>query len=167
MPPDRDGRVPHATLAAAALAGVDEVYRVGGAQAIAALAYGTETIRPVDVIVGPGNMYVALAKREVAGIVGIESAGRALGARRRGGRHAPDPQLVAADLVAQAEHGPDGAADPRDLGRSASPTRSTSAVGELVGRRAAPGRDRGPPRDRAAASVLVDDARRRDRRWRT
>src|SRR5439155_7782348 len=73
VPPDPNGRVPAVTLAAAALAGVDEVYRVGGAQAIAALAYGTETIRPVDVIVGPGNMYVTAAKREVAGIVGIES----------------------------------------------------------------------------------------------
>ena len=58
---------PTVTLAAAAIAGVDEVYRVGGAQAIAAMAYGTESIRPVDVIVGPGNVYVALAKREVAG----------------------------------------------------------------------------------------------------
>src|SRR5207302_6297140 len=55
VPPDRDGQVPTATLAAAALAGVDEVYRIGCAQAIAALAYGTETIRPVDVVVGPGN----------------------------------------------------------------------------------------------------------------
>ena len=72
----RDGRVPDVTLAAAALAGVDEVYRIGGAQAIAALAYGTESIAPVDVIVGPGNVYVAVAKREVAreGLVGVPSA---------------------------------------------------------------------------------------------
>src|SRR5204863_492494 len=75
VPPDPNGRVPAVTLAAAALAGVDEVYRVGGAQAIAALAYGTETIRPADVIVGPGNMYVTAAKREVAAVVGDYVAG--------------------------------------------------------------------------------------------
>jgi histidinol dehydrogenase len=109
VPPDPDGRVPAVTLAAAALAGVDEVYRVGGAQAIAALAYGTETIRPVDVIVGPGNMYVTAAKREVAGIVGIESlAGPS--ELVVVADETSDPEIVAADLVAQAEHGPDGAA---------------------------------------------------------
>ncbi|HUF84924.1 MAG TPA: histidinol dehydrogenase, partial [Acidimicrobiia bacterium] len=73
VPPDGDGKVAAPTLAAAALVGVDEVYRIGGAQAIAAMAYGTESIPPVDVIVGPGNVYVAEAKREVAGVVGIES----------------------------------------------------------------------------------------------
>ena len=109
VPPDPDGRVPAVTLAAAALAGVDEVYRVGGAQAIAALAYGTETIRPVDVIVGPGNMYVTAAKREVAGIVGIESLAGPSELVVVADDTA-DPALVAADLVAQAEHGPDGAA---------------------------------------------------------
>jgi histidinol dehydrogenase len=109
VPPDRDGKVARATLAAAALAGVDEVYRIGGAQAIAAMTYGTETIRPVDVVVGPGNAYVALAKREVAGDVGIDSI--------TGPSElvvvADDtavPELVAADLLAQAEHGPDGTA---------------------------------------------------------
>jgi histidinol dehydrogenase len=109
VPPDRDGRVPQATLAAAALVGVDEVYRVGGAHAIAALAYGTETIRPVDVIVGPGNMYVTAAKREVAGIVGIESLAGPSELVVVADDTA-DPAMVAADLVAQAEHGPDGAA---------------------------------------------------------
>jgi len=109
VPPDRDGRVPTATLAAAALVGVDEVYRVGGAQAIAALAYGTETIRPVDVIVGPGNAYVTAAKREVAGIVGIESLAGPSELVVVADDTA-DPAMVAADLVAQAEHGPDGAA---------------------------------------------------------
>jgi histidinol dehydrogenase len=109
VPPDRDGRVPPATLAAAALVGVDKVYRVGGAQAIAAFAYGTETIRPVDVIVGPGNVYVTLAKREVAGVVGIESlAGPSELVVVADSTAAPE--LVAADLLAQAEHGPDGAA---------------------------------------------------------
>jgi histidinol dehydrogenase len=109
VPPDRDGRVPAATLAAAALVGVDEVYRVGGAQAIAALAYGTESIRPVDVIAGPGNVFVTLAKREVGGVVGIDGlAGPSELVVVADGTAAAD--LVAADLVAQAEHGPDGAA---------------------------------------------------------
>ncbi len=109
VPPDRNGRVPAATLAAAALVGVDEVYRVGGAQAIAALAFGTETIPPVDVVVGPGNVYVALAKREVAGVVGIESLSGPSELVVVADRTA-EPELVAADLLAQAEHGPDGAA---------------------------------------------------------
>jgi histidinol dehydrogenase len=109
VPPDAEGRVPAATLAAAALVGVDEVYRVGGAQAIAALAYGTKTIRPVDLVVGPGNVYVTLAKREGAGVVGIESlSGPSELVVVADGT--ADPTLVAADLVAQAEHGPDGAA---------------------------------------------------------
>ena len=109
VPPGPDGAVPTATLAAAALVGVDEVYRVGGAQAIGALAYGTESIRPVDVIVGPGNAYVAAAKREVVGIVGIESlAGPSEVAVVADGSVAA--RLVAVDLLAQAEHGPGGAA---------------------------------------------------------
>jgi histidinol dehydrogenase len=66
------------TLAAAAVAGVDEVYAVGGAQAIAAMAYGTESIRPVDVIAGPGNVYVAIAKREVAGTSACRGLRRAV-----------------------------------------------------------------------------------------
>jgi histidinol dehydrogenase len=108
VPPGEDGAVPTATLAAAALAGVDEVYRVGGAQAIAALAYGTESIRPVDVVVGPGNVYVALAEREVAGQVGVAPAGpsEVVVVADAGA----DAELVAADLAAQAEHGPGGAA---------------------------------------------------------
>jgi len=109
VPPDRDGRVARPTLAAAALVDVDEVYRVGGAQAIAAMAYGTESIRPVDVIVGPGNVYVAGAKREVAGVVGIESfAGPSELVVVADDSARAD--LVAADLLAQSEHGPDGAA---------------------------------------------------------
>src|SRR3954451_1005434 len=74
VPPDRSGWVPAVTLAAAAIAGVDEVYAIGGAQAIGAMAYGTESVRPVDTIVGPGNVYVAIAKREVAGLVGVPSS---------------------------------------------------------------------------------------------
>ncbi len=109
VPPDRDGEVSAPTLAAAALVGVHEVYRVGGAQAIAALAYGTESIRPVDVIVGPGNVYVALAKREVAGVVGVESLAGPSELVVVADDSAP-PDFVAIDLMAQAEHGPDGAA---------------------------------------------------------
>jgi histidinol dehydrogenase len=107
VPPGPDGRVPAATLAAAHVAGVDEVYRVGGAQAIGALAFGTETVPRCDVVAGPGNAYVALAKREVAGIVGIDSvAGPSEIAILTDGD--ADPRLVAFDLVAQAEHGPGG-----------------------------------------------------------
>ena len=111
VPPGPDGRVPAVTLAAAAISGVDEVYRVGGAQAIAALAYGTESIPAVDVIVGPGNAYVALAKREVAGagVVGIDGfAGPSEVAVVADAT--VDPTWVAADLLAQAEHGPGGTA---------------------------------------------------------
>ena len=70
--PTPDGEINPLVLAAARIAGVDEIYRVGGAQAIAALAYGTETIAPVAKIVGPGNAYVAAAKRRVFGVVGID-----------------------------------------------------------------------------------------------
>ena len=109
VPPDRDGRVPAPTLAAAALVGVDEVYRLGGAQAIAALAYGTDTIRPVDVIAGPGNVFVTLAKREVVGVVGIDGLAGPSELVVVADDTA-EPEFAAADLVAQAEHGPDGAA---------------------------------------------------------
>ncbi len=111
VPPDPDGRVPQVTLAAAALAGVTEVYRVGGAQAIAALAYGTDSIPAVDVIVGPGNIFVSIAKREVsgAGVVGIESPAGPSELVVVADEHGP-PNLVASDLAAQAEHGPGGTA---------------------------------------------------------
>lgn len=109
VPPDADGRVPQPTLAAAALVGITDVHRIGGAQAIAALAFGTETLRPVDVIVGPGNRFVALAKREVAGIVGIDSyAGPSEVVVVADG--SVPARFAAADLLAQAEHGPGGAA---------------------------------------------------------
>ncbi len=109
VPPDPDGTLPDVTLAAAALAGVDEVYRVGGVPAIAALAYGTETVRPVDVIVGPGNVYVTLAKREVLGQVGTDTFAGPSELVVVADATA-DADLVAADLLAQAEHGPGGAA---------------------------------------------------------
>lgn len=101
-PPRKGGIDPH-ILAAANLAGVDEIYMVGGAQAIAALAYGTETIPKVDKIVGPGNLYVALAKREVYGIVNIDMiAGPSeivVIADETG-----NAKYIAADLLSQAEH---------------------------------------------------------------
>jgi histidinol dehydrogenase len=101
--PSPDGVINPLVLAAAELAGVDEVYRIGGAQAVAALAYGTETIAPVATIVGPGNAYVAAAKRQVFGTVGIDSiAGPSEVLIIADGDN--DPQWMAADLLAQAEH---------------------------------------------------------------
>lgn len=104
-PPDRDGKLPAGVLVAADIAGVKEIYKVGGAQAIAALAYGTETIKPVDKITGPGNIYVALAKREVFGDVAIDMiAGPSeIGILADDTAHAKE---VAADLLSQAEHDP-------------------------------------------------------------
>lgn len=112
VPPGRDGTVPDVVLAAAVVAGVDEVYRIGGVQAVAALAYGTESVRPVDIIVGPGNVWVATAKREVAGEgrVGVPSA---FAGPSEVVVVVDDSALVEAaaiDLIVQAEHGPDGLA---------------------------------------------------------
>jgi histidinol dehydrogenase len=101
--PATDGRLNALVLAAAKLAGVDEIYRIGGAQAIAALAYGTQTIVPVAKIVGPGNAYVAAAKRRVFGAVGIDmiaGPSEVLIIASAGA----NPRWVAADLLAQAEH---------------------------------------------------------------
>jgi histidinol dehydrogenase len=105
-PPGADGRVHDAILAACAVCGAAEVYGMGGAQAIAALAYGTETISPADVVVGPGSLYVQEAKRQVAHVVGIDGfAGPSeLVVILDGGEAAGD---VALDLLAQAEHGPE------------------------------------------------------------
>lgn len=101
--PAPDGVVNPLVLVAADIAGVSEIYRVGGAQAVAALAYGTETIRPVAKIVGPGNAYVAAAKRQVFGTVGIDMiAGPSEVLVVADGSN--DPEWVAADLLAQAEH---------------------------------------------------------------
>ncbi len=110
VPPAADGNVPAITLAAAALAGVDEVYAVGGAQAIAAMAYGTETIRAVDVIAGPGNVFVAIAKREVAGIVGVPSAFAGPSEIVVIADATTPASLAAVDVIVQAEHGPHGLA---------------------------------------------------------
>jgi len=110
VPPASDGPLDAATLCAAAIAGVDEVYRIGGAQAIAAMAYGTESVPAVDVIAGPGNAYVAEAKRQVSGVVGVASA--FAGPSEIVVVAGPDapPGFAAVDLVVQAEHGPDGLA---------------------------------------------------------
>jgi histidinol dehydrogenase len=104
-PPRRDGDLDPVVLAACRLTGVSAVYRMGGAQAIAALAYGTETVRAVDVIVGPGNLYVQEAKRQVFGQVGIDGfAGPSdLVVIATAGA---DPEPLELDLLAQAEHGP-------------------------------------------------------------
>jgi histidinol dehydrogenase len=90
-------------LAAADIAGVSEIYRIGGAHAVAALAYGTETIRPVVKIVGPGNAYVAAAKRQVFGTVGIDSIAGPSEVLVIADKD-NDPEWIAADLLAQAEH---------------------------------------------------------------
>jgi histidinol dehydrogenase len=101
--PAPDGKLSPLVLAAAKLAGIDEIYRIGGAQAVAALAYGTETIAPVAKIVGPGNAYVAAAKRLVFGQVGIDMiAGPSEVLILADGNANPD--WIAADLLAQAEH---------------------------------------------------------------
>ena len=101
--PTPDGKLNPLVLAAAGLAGVDEIYRIGGAQAVAALAYGTETIAPVAKIVGPGNAYVAAAKRQVFGTVGIDMiAGPSEVLVVADGEN--DPDWLAIDLLAQAEH---------------------------------------------------------------
>jgi histidinol dehydrogenase len=101
--PAPDGKLNPLVLAAAKLAGVDEIYRVGGAQAVAALAYGTATIAAVDKIVGPGNAYVAAAKRLVFGKVGIDMIAGPSEVLILAGRGA-NPEWIAADLLAQAEH---------------------------------------------------------------
>ena len=103
--PTPDGIINPLVLAAAHIAGVDEILRIGGAQAIAALAYGTDTIRPVDVITGPGNAWVAEAKRQLYGVVGIDMvAGPSEIVVVADAQN--DPALIAADLLSQAEHDP-------------------------------------------------------------
>jgi len=103
--PEHGGRPHPAVLAACALLGVDEVYAVGGAQAIAMFAYGTTDCPPVDLVTGPGNVYVTAAKRLVRGVVGIDAEAGATEIAILADASA-DPQCVAADLIAQAEHDP-------------------------------------------------------------
>lgn len=108
-PPDEDGRIRSEVLVAAHIAGVDQIYKVGGAQAIAALAYGTETIQKVNKIVGPGNRYVARAKKWVYGDVAIDMIAGPSEVVIVADDTAP-PHYVAADLLAQAEHDEDATA---------------------------------------------------------
>ncbi len=102
-PPGRDGKIAASTLVSAKEAGVDEIYKVGGAQAIAAMAFGTESIPKVDKIVGPGNIYVALAKKAVFGYVSIDSIAGPSEILVLADESA-NPRYVAADLLSQAEH---------------------------------------------------------------
>jgi histidinol dehydrogenase len=105
-PPGPGGKAHPAILAACVLCEVSEVYRMGGAQAVAALAYGTQSVRAVDVIAGPGNAWVTEAKRQVFGVVGLDGLAGPSELVVIAGSDA-DPELVALDLLAQAEHGPD------------------------------------------------------------
>jgi histidinol dehydrogenase len=110
VPPAADGHIDDATLAAAHVAGISEIYAIGGAQAIAAMALGTQTIERVDVIVGPGNSYVAEAKRQLSGIVGVASAFAGPSEIVVVADSSTPADLAAIDLMVQAEHGPDGMA---------------------------------------------------------
>lgn len=111
VPPSADhGGVAPSVLAAARLAGVDRVFAVGGAQAVAAMAYGTATVPAVDVIAGPGNVYVAIAKQEVAADVGIAAAFAGPSEVVVVADESADPRYAAIDVIVQAEHGPDGLA---------------------------------------------------------
>ncbi len=103
--PPQGGRPPAATVAAMALAGADEIYVLGGVQAVAAMALGTESLAPVDMLVGPGNAYVTEAKRQLYGRVGIDLLAGPTEVLVIADETA-DPEMVAADLLAQAEHGP-------------------------------------------------------------
>jgi histidinol dehydrogenase len=138
-PPGRDGEVDPVVLGACRLAGASVVYRMGGAQAIAAFAYGTETVTAVDVIVGPGNLYVQEAKRQVFGQVGIDGFAGPSDLMLIADADA-EPELLALDLLAQAEHGPGtlviGISDSSELLDELSawmePARETGAVARLV-----------------------------------
>jgi histidinol dehydrogenase len=103
-PPERDGEISDGVLGACRLLGVERVYRVGGAQAVAAVAYGTQTIPRADVIVGPGNLYVQEAKRELSDVIGIDAIAGPSDLALVAGADA-DPRIAALDLLAQAEHG--------------------------------------------------------------
>ncbi|MFY7952066.1 MAG: histidinol dehydrogenase, partial [Armatimonadaceae bacterium] len=108
-PTEETGLPPDATLAAARIAGFDQVFAMGGAQAVAAMAYGTETVPAVDKIVGPGNAYVNAAKRHVFGVVGIDMLAGPSEVGIVGDNHA-DPGGIAAEWICQTEHDPDNRA---------------------------------------------------------
>ena len=151
-PPGADGEIDPAILGACRLCGVETVYRMGGAQAIAALAYGTESVRRVDVVVGPGNLYVQEAKRLLSGVVGIDGfAGPSdllvvLGASAGPG----EVELAALDMLAQAEHG----AGSLVIGVSPSAGMLDELAGALERRQA----ERPTPGPRDAVCVLADAA---------
>src|SRR5215211_3814666 len=147
-PPGDDGVLPDVILAAAAVAGADEVYAVGGAQAIAALAIGTERIAPVDVIAGPGNRYVQEAKRQLVGDVGIDGIAGPSELMVVAGDTA-NPDWIALDLCAQAEHGPDGLL--------IAATVETVILDEIEDRVQAIAADRGIAEDAALALVALPD----------
>ena len=107
-PPGEDGKISPAVLVAARMSGVSSVYAIGGAQAISAMAYGTESIPAVDVIVGPGNIYVATAQRMVSQDVGIAAAFAGPSEIVVIADETANPKFAAIDLIVQAEHGPDG-----------------------------------------------------------
>ncbi|MCM3731445.1 histidinol dehydrogenase [Fictibacillus nanhaiensis] len=108
-PPGKDGKLPAAVLAAASIAGVKRMFKIGGAQAIGALAYGTETVPKIDKVVGPGNIYVALAKREVFGVCDIDMIAGPSEIAVLADENA-NARYIAADLLSQAEHDPRSAA---------------------------------------------------------
>ena len=157
-PPGPDGRLHQLVLAAAALCGVEEIYAMGGAQAIFALAHGTETIAPVDVIAGPGNAWVREAKRAVSGTVGIDSLAGPSELMVVAG-HDTDPEWAALDLCAQAEHGAESplvavAVEEHVLDAIAAATEA-AAASRPCGRRRAAGAGRGA-RPRAPRSTLAN-----------
>ena len=161
-PPRADGSVPDAVLYAALVSDADAVYRVGGAHAVAALAYGTETVPRVDKVVGPGNVWVTAAKREVSGIVGIDGLAGPTELVIVADQTA-DPSLLAVDLVAQAEHDPramttvvtldPGLAEALDVAARAEAERSPRR--EIVARSMAATRMVLAP-DRTTAAKVVD-----------
>ena len=109
-PPGKDGKISPAVLVASRIAGASSVYAIGGAQAVSAMAYGTESIPAVDVIVGPGNIYVATAQRMVSQDVGIAAAFAGPSEIAVIADETANPKFAAIDLMVQAEHGPDGQA---------------------------------------------------------
>ncbi len=131
-PPGPDGQAHPSILAACRLCGVERVYRVGGAQAIAALAFGTESVARADVIVGPGNLYVQEAKRRLSHVVGIDGFAGPSDLMVVFGADA-DPRLVALDLLAQAEHGPGSLVAGVSSSRAALDTVGAAIEHELAG----------------------------------
>jgi histidinol dehydrogenase len=129
VPPTANGGVPDPVLAAAHIAGVDETYSIGGPQAIAAMAYGTESIRAVDVIVGAGSRYVSIAKQEVRGVVGVPASFAGPSEVVVIADETTRVECAAIDLVVQAEHGPDGLAWLVSWSEA-----SLSAINEAIGR---------------------------------